>query len=139
MPFMGTQGCEPLPNHLSLPSGRTGLSPELPSSQCWPLCVCLSLVLACLSKLSTKEESFLSLLGYTLFLSPSTSLVDSPVSPGYILHNLTFVACLCHLLLHSLVVCRCCGALPSTIFCCHYLVTIGSLRPRPLPKQFSLG
>lgn len=139
MPFMGTQGCEPLPNHLSLPSGRMGLSPELPGSQ-WKALECLPVPGACLPLQAVhKGGVFIRLLGYTLFLSPSTSLVDSLVSPGYILHNLTFVACLCHLLLHSLVVCPCCGALPSTIFCCHYLLTVGSSRPQPLPKQFSLS
>jgi hypothetical protein len=61
-------------------------------------------VLACLSQQSTKK-SFLSLLGYTHFSVPFNKLGGLPCKPRIHFTYVTFVACLCHLLLQSLVVC----------------------------------
>lgn len=60
---------------------------------------------------------------------PFNKLDRPPCKPKKQFTYLTFVACLCHLLLHFLVASSLCGACPSTVFYCHYLLATGTLRP----------
>lgn len=102
-------------------ASRTVNSPKSPSPSSSSCCANLTVSLSLLLPLQDVTKGSLS--------CPLQQAWETPSKPRKQSTYLIFVTCLCHLLLHFLVASSPCGARPSTIFYCHYLLATGTLRP----------